>query len=86
MSNYYNKYIKYKNKYLEIKNKINELNKNKNENKQLGGIKNNIHDLFFNYISPHHQYLINNPDILYNDEKRNQYLLSTYINNEINNL
>jgi hypothetical protein len=84
MSNYYNKYIKYKNKYLEIKNKINELNKN--ENNQLGGIKNNIDDLFFNYISPHHQYLINNPDILYNNEKRNQYLLSIYINNEINNL
>lgn len=84
MSNYYNKYIKYKNKYLEIKNKINELNKN--ENNQLGGIKNNIDDLFLNYISPHHQYLINNPDILYNNEKRNQYLLSTYINNEINNL
>jgi hypothetical protein len=98
MSNYYDKYIKYKNKYLEIKNKQNEFKQNEskqneskqNELNQNGGlIENNIsntYDLFLNYISPHHKFLINNPNILYNNQERNKYLLSTYIENEINEL
>ena len=85
MSNFYDKYIKYKNKYLEIKNKQNELKQA--ELKQNGGIlENNTYDLFLNYISPHHKFLINNPNILYNNQERNKYLLSTYIENEINEL
>lgn len=38
------------------------------------------------FILPHHKYLINNPNILYDNEKREQYLLKSYINNQLDNL
>jgi hypothetical protein len=76
--------MKYKIKYLEIQNKINNYN-------QSGGINlknnnDNINNSIIKFISPHHRFLIENLDILHNPQQREKFLITSYIQNEINKL
>ena len=101
MSAYYNKYLKYKKKYLEIQTKINDI-KNKQsggfffskkpeqkpEQKPEKKLEpeEKVNNNLIQFISPHHKFLINNPEILYNHDKREEYLFKSYINNQLDNL
>ena len=90
MSTYYDKYMKYKIKYLEIQNKINKYNQSGgiNLNNNNDNIKKNvnINNSIIKFISPHHRFLIENLDILHNPQQREKFLITSYIQDEINKL
>ena len=62
-------------------NKQTSISKSEKE-KKFKKNQNNI----INFISPHYKYLIENPHILHNHEERENYLFTSFINNQLDNL
>jgi hypothetical protein len=67
----------------ETKTKLNQEKKIKTKSDL---VKSNLNENIINFISPHHRYLIENPSIHADPEKREHYLLKSYINNQLNSL